>query len=306
MKNVIIIAGPTAVGKTELALELSLQHNGEVISADSMQIYKYMDIGSAKPSPEELGKVPHHLIDILKPSDPFTVSDYQNAATIAIEAILSKGKLPVVSGGTGLYINSLLYKMAFSSQAPNKDFRDEMERLAATKGCIYLYNLLQAKSPQVAETIHPNNIKRVIRALEIAEFSSSEKGDFSKDLKQNDDFSFKLLCLTRPRDELYDRINRRVDLMMSYGLLEEVKKLKTMGYNSSMQAMQGIGYKELLNCLSGHYTLEEAVRIIKKNSRHYAKRQLTWFKRYPEAQWIDLSQYQDTASALREINNLIF
>ncbi len=301
MKPVIIIAGPTAVGKTEITLALAQQLGGEIISADSMQIYRRLDIGSAKPSIEELSAVPHHLIDVVDPDQPFSVSDFQAQAKGAIRGILKKGRTPIVSGGTGLYINSLLYDMDFSGTAADDTYRKNLEAFAQTQGTDALYQRLIEQDPVGAAAIHPNNIKRVIRALEINELGGVNKGDFARNPVRNLEFSFIFVCLTRPRSELYDRINKRVDLMLSAGLLSEVEQLRKSGLHRGMQSMQGIGYKELLSSLEDGLSYEDAVNSIKQNTRHYAKRQLTWFKRYPEAHWLDLSMISDTKSALREI-----
>lgn len=305
MNPVIIIAGPTAVGKTEITLELAKQLDGEIISADSMQIYRRMDIGSAKPSARELAAVPHHLIDVVEPDQPFSVADFQRLATDAIRTIQKNGKTPIVSGGTGLYINSLLYEMDFSGTASDDSYRKVLEEFARTEGPEALYQRLVSQDPAGAAAIHPNNIKRVIRALEINEVGGSRKADFVRNPQRNMEFSFLFVCLTRPRAELYDRINQRVDLMLSAGLLAEVEQLRAAGLHRELQSMQGIGYKELLDCLEGHWSCEEAVNSIKQNSRNYAKRQLTWFKRYAEAHWLDLSCDRGTSEALKKITDLM-
>lgn len=305
MKPVIIIAGPTAVGKTEITLELVKQVGGEIISADSMQIYRRMDIGSAKPSAQELAAVPHHLIDVVDPDQPFTVSDFQCRAREAIRSILAKDKVPVVSGGTGLYINSLIYDMDFSGTASDDTYRKVLQEFARTEGTEALYQRLVSQDPEGAAAIHPNNIHRVIRALEINEIGGVRKADFARSPEPNREFSFIFVCLTRPRNELYDRINQRVDLMLAAGLLSEVEQLRASGLHRGLQSMQGIGYKELLGCLEGQFSYEEAVSSIKQNSRHYAKRQLTWFKRYEQAHWLDLSAVSGTPEALGRITDLL-
>lgn len=304
MNPVIIIAGPTAVGKTEITLQLAEQLGGEIISADSMQIYRRMNIGSAKPSAEELAAVPHHLIDVVEPDQSFSVSDYQQLAREAIRSVLKKGAVPIVSGGTGLYINALLYDMDFSGTASDDSYRKTLEEFARTEGADALYRRLVHQDPEGAAVIHPNNIKRVIRALEINELGGVKKGDFARNPARNFEFSFIFVCLTRSREEIYDRINKRVDLMLSAGLLTEVEALRNSGLHKGLQSMQGIGYKELLAFLEGLESYEGAVGSIKQNTRHYAKRQLTWFKRYPEAHWLDLSMISDTADAVREIKEI--
>lgn len=305
MNPVIIIAGPTAVGKTDITLELAKQISGEIVSADSMQVYRRMDIGSAKPSSEELAAVPHHLIDVVDPDQAFSVSDFQHLAKDAIREILKKGRIPVVSGGTGLYINSLLYDLDFSGTASDDTYRKTLEEFARTEGTDALYQRLLRQDPAGAGAIHPNNVKRVIRALEINEIGGVKKNDFVRNPVRNLEFSFIFICLTRSRSELYDRINKRVDIMLSAGLLSEVEQLLKSGLRRDMQSMQGIGYKELLACFEGLVSYKDAVNSIKQNSRHYAKRQLTWFNRYPEANWLDLSSISDIQSALREITDFL-
>lgn len=305
MKTVIIIAGPTAVGKTEITLQLAAQLGGEIISADSMQIYRRMNIGSAKPSQEEMAVAPHHLIDILEPEQSFSVADFQRLAKNAIREIHSRDRIPVVSGGTGLYINSLLYNMDFSGTTSDDSFRKELEEYLRTEGTEALYQRLVNQDPEGAAAIHPNNVKRVIRAIEINEMGGAKKGDFIRTPVRNSEFSFLFVCLTRPRMELYDRINKRVDLMLSAGLLSEVEQLVESGCHGELQSMQGIGYKELLAFMDGHLGYEEAVNSIKQNTRHYAKRQMTWFNRYQEAHWLDLSQVKDTANAVGAVMDLV-
>lgn len=305
MKNVIIIAGPTAVGKTELALRLAEQLKTEIVSADSMQIYRGMDIGSAKPSVEELSRVPHHLINVVNPDEAFTVSDYQREALRAVDGILASGRIPVVTGGTGLYLNALMYRMDFSGAGSDPEYRAELQAYADSNGTEALYRRLQLADPRAAEAVHPNNVKRVIRALEIAELGGFEKGDFRTGPQPNSDYSFHLFCLTRERSQLYDRINRRVGIMMNAGLLAEVQGLLTAGYTRGMTSMQGIGYKELLDHLEGECSLEEAVDRIRQGSRNYAKRQLTWLRRYAGSHWLDLSGDKEPDSYIEDIKNMM-
>lgn len=304
MKPVVIIAGPTAVGKTELTLQLAQKLGGEIVSSDSMQIYRRMDIGSAKPGAGELASVPHHLIDVAEPEAPFTVSDYRQLALAALRDIGDRGRVPIVSGGTGLYVNALLYEMDFSDTGSDPAYRKALEEEAARNGPETLHSRLTLLDPEAAAAIHPNNVKRVIRALEINEVGGGKKGDFTKNQRRNLEFSFLFVCLTRPRQELYDRINTRVDLMLAAGLLHEVETLRASGLTRGHQSMQGIGYKELLAHLEGECSLEAAVASIKQNTRHYAKRQLTWFKRYPEAHWLDLSGYPDAGGATAALYDL--
>lgn len=299
-RDIIVICGPTAVGKTEYAIKTALKMNGEVVSCDSMQLYKYMDIGSAKPTADEQAQVKHHLVDQIDPTEPFSAAKYQALAKAAIEDIFARGKTPVIAGGTGLYLNALLYEMDFSAP-PRKDaFRDQLYKEAAIMGPLFIYEKLIKADPQAADRIHPNNVKKVIRALEAAEAGERVK-DFAKDLVPTNDYSAALIGLTRDRDQLYDRINRRVDLLVEQGLLEEVKKLLAMGLTESDISMKGIGYKEIIAYYNGQYDLEEAIDLVKKNTRHYAKRQLTWFKRYKDMKWFNISEYDSNADCLEEI-----
>ena len=280
-KKILVIGGPTAVGKTELSIELAKRLNGEIISADSMQIYKYMDIGSAKISKEEMNGVVHHLIDVVDPSINFSVADYKEQGEKAIKEIISRGKLPIIVGGTGLYINSLTCNMTFTEAEKDEDYRRELKRLAEEHGNNYIHEVLKDIDPISYKEIHANNRKRVIRALEVYKltgkpFSSYNAGeDFYRS-----EYDVHYYVLTMDREKLYERINLRVDIMMEKGLLEECIKLKEMGYTSSMQSMQGIGYKEILYYLEGNVKLQEAINMIKQGSRNYAKRQLKRSKGY--------------------------
>lgn len=288
MKKIIVIAGPTAVGKTELSIALAKALNTEIISADSVQVYKKLDIGSAKPTQEEMAGIPHHLIDVADPFEPYSVSEYVAATKAEIRRLHDLGKTPVIVGGTGLYINGLVYDMGFGESAADSDFRAALESEAQTFGGEVLYEKLKACDPVAAERIHPNNIKRVIRALEINHITGKPMADFAQDPVQTEDYEVVLFGLSRDRKVLYERIDRRVHMMFEQGLLEEVKSLKNLGLNDSFQSMQGIGYKEVLAYLEGQTTYDAMVDDIQKGSRHYAKRQFTWFKRYPFIQWLDL------------------
>ena len=289
MEKVIVIAGPTAVGKTEYAIKLSEAIGAEIVSADSMQIYKYLDIGSAKPSKEELSRVPHHLIGEIDPREDFSAARYQKRAKEAIFEIFSRGKAVVVTGGTGLYISSLIYDMDFSAPPGDPAFRTELEKMAEEKGREAVHELLREKSGRLAARIHPNNLKRMIRALEVLEQGGLEINDFEESFVPTKDYAYVLIGINRDRAELYKRIDTRVDMMMEEGLLAEVKMLLSMGLREEDISMKGIGYKELIGALQGDYELEDAAALIKKNTRHYAKRQLTWLKRYKELSWVDLS-----------------
>ena len=297
--RILVIAGPTAVGKTEYAIEAARAFNGEIVSCDSMQLYKYMDIGSAKPSQAERGQAVHHMIDFLDPREEFSVARYQEMARRTIDEILSRGKLPVISGGTGLYLNSILYDMDFAGASGNPGLREELKAKAAAEGPESLHRMLSELDPDAAERIHPNNVKKVIRAIERLEAGEGRVRPFDGNISENSDYDPLMVCLTRDREELYDRINRRVDALVEAGLIDEVKKLTGMGLTAEDISMKGIGYKEIIEYLDGETSLEEAVDKIKKNTRHYAKRQLTWFRRYDRIHLFDLSAYLTDQEAKR-------
>lgn len=296
----IILTGPTAVGKTDLSIKLAKDMNAEIISADSMQIYEYMDIGSAKVTEAEMQGVKHYLIDEVKPDYPFSVLEFQQRAKKYIYEINEKGKCVLVTGGTGLYLNSLIYNMDFAQSDANNELRKELQNQLAEKGIDYMHNRLKELDEESANRIHKNNTKRVIRALEVC-LSGKKMNDFSNDLKFNEEYQPIIIVLNRDREHLYQRINMRVDIMLKNGLVEEVKKLLSMGFKKDMISMQGIGYKEILKYLDGEYTYEEAIEIIKRDSRRYAKRQITWFKRYKTAKWFDLEQYENIDELKNEI-----
>ncbi|MFQ5008597.1 tRNA (adenosine(37)-N6)-dimethylallyltransferase MiaA [Clostridioides difficile] len=296
----IILTGPTAVGKTDLSIKLAKDMNAEIISADSMQIYEYMDIGSAKVTEEEMQGVKHYLIDEVNPDYPFSVSEFQQRAKKYIHEINEKGKCVLVTGGTGLYLNSLIYNMDFAQSDANNELREELQKQLVEKGIDYMHNKLKELDEESANRIHKNNTKRVIRALEVC-LSGKKMNDFSSDLKFNEEYQPIIIVLNRDREHLYQRINMRVDIMIKNGLVEEVKKLLSMGFKKDMISMQGIGYKEILKYLDGEYTYEEAIEIIKRDSRRYAKRQITWFKRYKTAKWFDLDQYENIDELKNEI-----
>lgn len=298
-KKVYIICGPTAAGKSIVALYLAKRVKGEIVNCDSVQLYKYMDIGSAKPTQKDMKAIPHHLYGFVDPSDDITVAQYQKLAFEKIDEILARGNTPIVVGGTGLYLNSLIYKMSFAAKPINLKRRDELEHLAEVRGNEYLFELLSAVDPDAAARIHPNNIRKIIRAIEAYELGS--KLESMDKLEPNTKYEFKINIVNMEREWLYTRINRRVDKLMEEGLLKEVKHLLSMGYNSETPAMKGIGYKELLLYLDGKATLEEAVNNIKTNTRHYAKRQLTWFKRYENAHWIEIQKGQMVGNVVDEI-----
>ncbi|MED9903295.1 MAG: tRNA (adenosine(37)-N6)-dimethylallyltransferase MiaA [Lachnospiraceae bacterium] len=287
-KPLIVLTGPTAVGKTKLSIELAKAVNGEIISADSMQVYKYMDIGSAKIKKEETEGVPHHLIDVLAPVEEFNVVIFQRLCKQALTEIYGRGHIPILTGGTGFYIQSVLYDIDFTENDEDTAYREALERLAEEKGALYLHDMLMEADPKAAEAIHPNNIKRVIRALE---FHKQTNGLISE---HNERERLKESCyascyfvLNDDRKKLYERIDKRVDMMLQEGLVEEVKRLSDMGCTKDMVSMQGLGYKEILSYLAGEISLEEAVYLIKRDTRHFAKRQLTWFKREKDVLWVN-------------------
>ncbi len=294
MKKVplIILTGPTAVGKTDLSIKIANDLNAEIISADSMQIYEYMDVGSAKVTKEEMRGVTHYMIDEVKPDYSFSVSEFQKRADKYIDEIISKNKLPLITGGTGLYLNSLIYNMDFAKSNANDKLREELRLELEENGIDYMHNKLKELDEEAANRIHKNNTKRVIRALEVC-LSGEKMNDFSSDLQFNEKYEPIIVVLNREREHLYERINKRVDIMIENGLEDEVKNLLNMGYSKDLVSMQGIGYKEIIKYLDGEYTYDEAIEIIKRDSRRYAKRQITWFRRYKDAKWFNLDEYKD-------------
>lgn len=300
MNKIIALAGPTAVGKTKFAIKLADEFDGEIVSCDSMQLYKYMDIGSAKPTPEEMKQARHHLVDMIDPREEFSAAEYQKLAKQAIADIFSRGKLPVISGGTGLYLNSLLYDMDFSAAPQDQAYRQELAGIAEKQGDDVLHSMLAEQDPQAAAAIHPNNRKKVIRALERLREGEGRVRPFRGIKNETKDYDVLLIGLTRNRAELYDRINRRVDILVDQGLFDEVAKLRDMGLTAENISMKGIGYKEILDCFSGKYMRDEAIDTIKKNTRHYAKKQLTWFRRYDKMNWYNISEFDndDTAAGV--------
>lgn len=298
-KRILVIAGPTAVGKTEYAISAAKAFDGEIVSCDSMQLYRYMDIGSAKPTRREREEAVHHLIDFLDPRESFSVARYQSLARAAIDEILARGRLPIISGGTGLYLNSILYDMDFAGAEGDEKLREELNEKARTEGPQALHDMLRQLDPEAADRIHPNNIKKVIRAIERLRAGEGKVRPFDRAEFVNNAYDPLMVCLTRDREELYDRINRRVDLLIEQGLVEEVRSLTAMGLTAEDISMKGIGYKEIIEYLDGETTLEEAVFKIKKNTRHYAKRQLTWFRRYATINMFDLSEYLSNDDAKR-------
>lgn len=300
-KPMVILTGPTAVGKTALSLALARQIQGEIVSADSVQVYRHMDIGSAKIRRGEMQGVPHHLIDVLEPWEEFNVVRFQQMAKEACAGIWSRGHIPIVTGGTGFYIQALLYDIDFTDNDEDTAFRGELESLAAREGGQLLYDRLRQVDPVSAENIHANNVKRVIRALEFYEKTGTPISAHNEEQRQKESpYRFLYAVLTRDRQRLYERIDLRVDRMLSQGLVAEVEKLKTMGCTRQMAAMQGLGYKEILDYLDGEISLEEAVYRIKRDTRHFAKRQMTWFRREKDVTFISM-EGQSEEEALAEI-----
>ena len=284
----IILTGPTAVGKTALSASLAKAIGGEIISADSMQVYRHMDIGSAKVTPEEMEGVPHYLIDVLEPGQEFNVVVFQELAKQAAAKIYSRGHIPIVVGGTGFYIQALVYDIDFTENDEDTAFRRTLEEQAKREGAEALYERLRAVDPESCESIHAHNIKRVIRAIEFYEKTGKKISEHNREQRQNDSpYNFAYFVLNDDRERIYERINGRVDLMMAQGLVEEVRALRESGCRKDMVSMQGLGYKELLSYLEGETSLEEAVYLIKRDTRHFAKRQLTWFRREKEVIWVD-------------------
>lgn len=279
-KPMIILTGPTAVGKTDLSIQLAKAINGEIISADSMQVYRHMDIGSAKVTPEEMDGVPHHLIDVLEPEEEFNVVVFQKLAKEALTGIYERGHIPIIVGGTGFYIQALLYDIDFTENDGDTAIRRELEKLAQTQGAGCLHQMLQEIDPESAAAIHQNNVKRVIRAIEFYRQTGKKISLHNEQEREKQSpYQFLYYVLDTDRKTLYERIDRRVDLMMEHGLVDEVKHLADMGCTRDMVSMQGLGYKEILDYLSEEISLEEAVYILKRDTRHFAKRQITWFKR---------------------------
>ena len=287
-KPLLILTGPTAVGKTALSIKLAKAVGGEIISADSMQVYRGMDIGSAKVKKEEMGGIPHYLIDVMEPDEEFNVVRFQSMAKDAMERIYAKGKIPILVGGTGFYIQSVLYDIDFTEQDEDTAYREELERIAREQGSGVLHEKLRAADPASAEKIHPNNIRRTIRALEFYEKSRIPISEHNKkEAAKESPYAFCYFVLNDEREKIYERISLRVDRMLGEGLVEEVRALLGRGLTKDMVSMQGLGYKEILSWLGGEISYEEAVRILKRDTRHFAKRQLTWFRREKDVIWVN-------------------
>lgn len=305
-KPLLILTGPTAVGKTALSIQLAKAVGGEIVSADSMQVYRHMDIGSAKVTEEEMEGIPHYLIDVLDPQDDFNVATFQTLARQAMDEIYSHGNIPIITGGTGFYIQALLYDIDFKENNEKNPIRKELEQLAkelGDKAPEALHEKLSHIDPEAARQIHANNIKRVIRAIEYFEQTGEKISEHNEEMHQKESpYNFLYYVLTRDRKTLYERIDKRVDIMIANGLVKEIEKLKAMGCHRGQTSMQGLGYKEILDYLDGSCTLDEAVYILKRDTRHFAKRQLTWFRRERDVRWLDLDRYQgNTDLILKDI-----
>lgn len=300
--KLIILAGPTAVGKTENSIRLAKAVNGEIISADSMQVYKRMDIGSAKIKSEEMQGVTHYLIDVLEPTEEFNIVLFQQMAKEAMSKIYASGKIPILVGGTGFYIQSLLYDIDFKDEAYSDNrLREELQAFADQNGKEALHDRLKSVDPESAEVIPAGNIKRVIRALEFYETHKEKISSHNKEQKAKESpYDYAFFVLTDERPLLYERIEKRIDIMLENGLLAEVEGLKKEGLTRNHISMQGLGYKEILSYLEGEISLEEAVYILKRDTRHFAKRQITWFKREPDVKWINKSVFNHNDEAIFE------
>ncbi|MBR2038193.1 MAG: tRNA (adenosine(37)-N6)-dimethylallyltransferase MiaA [Lachnospiraceae bacterium] len=303
-RKLIVLTGPTAVGKTKLSIALAKAVNGEIISADSMQVYKYMDIGSAKIKPEEMCGIKHYLVDCLDPREPesFNVTRFQQLAKDAMAEIYANGKVPILVGGTGFYIQSVVYDIDFTDNDADTGYRAMLEHMAEEKGAEFLHDMLKVVDPKAAEEIHFNNVKRVIRALEYFQQTGSPISAHNEAERQKESpYELYYFVLNDDRAKLYERIDMRVDLMLQEGLVEEVKGLIDMGCTREMVSMQGLGYKEMIDYLNGNISLEEAIYIIKRDTRHFAKRQLTWFRRERDVRWLNKSDFSSEKEILAEI-----
>ena len=299
-KEIIIICGPTASGKTALAVECAKLFDSQVVSADSLYVYKNLNIGTAKPNIKEMQGVKHHLIDVVEPNSEFSVSDYKNLADPIISNLLKKNKVPIICGGTGFYVNSILYDLSYGNSSANLIAREKYKALALEKGNEYVYEILKEKDPVTAEKLHFNDSKRVIRALEIYE-SGTKKSDIVDNFKPK--YDYKAYCINYDREVLYERINKRVDIMFNNGLIEEVKSLLSQGITFENQSMQGIGYKELKEYFNGNLALEQVKDLIKLNTRHYAKRQITFFKRMKNLVMLEPDSVENLAKLIKDDYN---
>ncbi len=304
--KIIVIVGPTAVGKTKFSVELAKKLNSEIVSADSMQIYKGMNIGTAKITKDEMQGITHHMIDIVNPNDDYSVSDFKLDSENVIDKLLRQNKIPVIVGGSGLYVNSLIYDLDFSKAKANESLRNYYDYYYKEHGIDALYDKLQKIDPQAAEKIHKQNVKRVIRALEVYDLTGVKFSENNTDIrKPSNKYECILVGLSMDRKVLYERINQRVDKMISEGLIEEVKNLLENGYNKDLVSMRGIGYKEIIEYLEGNYSLEEAISILKRNTRRFAKRQYTWFLKDEHVKWFDIKNIGELNLTVEDIYNFV-
>ncbi|MFZ7120455.1 MAG: tRNA (adenosine(37)-N6)-dimethylallyltransferase MiaA [Eubacteriaceae bacterium] len=304
--KIVLIVGPTASGKTEISIKLAHKINAEIISADSMQIYKKMNIGTAKPNIEEMQGIKHYLIDEIEPEEEFSVALFKKQSEFYIANIIKNDKIPLIVGGTGLYVNSFVQTLDFTSAKPNEKIRIELENIAKEKGNEVLHNMLIDIDPLSADKIHPNNVKRIIRALEIYKTSGIAKSQWDERSMKNElKYEPILIGLNMDRKLLYNRINLRVDIMINNGLVDEVKRLLEEGYAETLVSMQGLGYKEIVKYLNGYYSLEEAIEIIKRDTRRFAKRQLTWFRRDNRINWFFTDEYENKDKILVDILKIL-
>ncbi|OHW62856.1 tRNA dimethylallyltransferase [Andreesenia angusta] len=301
MKNLLVIVGPTAVGKTSLSVELAEHYGGEIISADSMQIYRGMDIGTAKIKADEMKSIPHYLLDVVAPDEEFSVSDFKEMTYACLGDVYSREKLPLIVGGTGLYVNSIVYKLDFADSGSDMEVRKKYMDCAEEFGNEYIYEKLKEVDPETAERLNLNDTKRIVRALEVYELTGEPMSkSYTNFREENDEFNLVFIGLDMERSHLYERINERVDIMLENGLVEEVKSLLENGYNSDMTSMKAIGYKEVVEYLRGVTTYDEMVEILKRNSRRFAKRQLTWFRRDKRIVWMQVDDYESLEELKRE------
>lgn len=306
-EKLILIIGPTAVGKTDISIKIAKEFNGEIISADSMQIYRKMDIGTAKIKKDEMQDINHYLIDIVEPDEEYSVSDFKNDAHKRIKDIVNKGKTPIIAGGTGFYINSLTYDLNFSKSASDDNLRKKYNDLAEENGNEYIMEILKKIDLKSAQRININDRKRIIRAIEVYELTGKKMSDNYKDFrKENEDFDFIIIGLNRDREKLYKRINKRVDIMIENGLIDEVKELIDLGYGKELISMKAIGYKEVVDYFEGISSYDEMVELLKRNSRRFAKRQLTWFRRDNRIKWFNYDDYENEEEANNKIIEYIY
>lgn len=303
--KLIVLLGPTAAGKTNLSIELAKQFNCEIISGDSMQVYRGMDIGTAKATLEERSQIKHHLIDIKKPEEAFSVSDFQQLAGKAIEYISDKGRIPMIVGGTGLYIESLCYNFQLNPIGSDENFRIELAEYVNQYGKQALYDKLHSIDPTAAQRIHPNDQRRVTRALEVYHLTGRPITDQLRGQEKESPYDLCIVGLTMDRGILYKRIEERIDLMIEQGLVDEVQSLISCGYTSEMVAMQGLGYKEIIQYIQGEYDWEEAVYLLKRNTRRFAKRQLSWFRHMEQVHWVDVTDTKIFNNHLLTISGII-